>query len=73
MTLRQTMTELRRAVVLQALYDHGGSLTQTAKHLGVHRKHMNRLCQECGIDLKQLRLNWKSATLMSEIKSKEIQ
>ena len=68
-TLKQQLAEIERGLLIQALWDAGLNISKAAKHLGLHRNLMLRHCKVCDIDLKQLRKNWRTASLLAERKS----
>jgi len=53
--LKETMDEIERQVVLDALNQHGCQIAQTARALGLERSHLYKKCQQLGIDLRTLR------------------
>ena len=52
--LAQRVLAFERAQVLAELDRHGRQITQTAKALGLERRHLYKKCQQLGIDLKDL-------------------
>ena len=53
--LKETMDEIEREVVLDALEKHACQIAQTARALGLERSHLYKKCQQLGIDLRSLR------------------
>ncbi len=53
--LKETMDQIERQVVLEALERHGYQISQTARALGLERSHLYKKCQQLGIDLRALR------------------
>jgi len=54
-SLKDTLEQLERQVVLDALQSHAYNITQTARALGLERSHLYKKCQQLGIDLASLR------------------
>ena len=53
--LKETMDEIEREVVLDALEKHAYQIARTARALGLERSHLYKKCQQLGIDLRSLR------------------
>ncbi len=54
-SLKDTLEQVERQVVLDALQSHAYNITQTARALGLERSHLYKKCQQLGIDLASLR------------------
>ena len=53
--LKETMEEVERQVVLEALEHHGHQIAPTARSLGLERSHFYKKCRQLAIDLRALR------------------
>ena len=53
--LKETMEEVERQVVLEALEQHGYQIAPTARTLGLERSHFYKKCRQLSIDLRTLR------------------
>ena len=53
--LKETMEEVERQVVLEALEQHGYQIAPTARTLGLERSHFYKKCRQLSIDLRALR------------------
>jgi hypothetical protein len=69
-SFREQVQEFKRGVVLRAVLDAGCNLSEAARRLEIHRNTLDRLLVDLSISAAQLRKNWKSAEVMSEIMAK---
>lgn len=54
-SLSTQVARFERATILAALERNGRHLTNTAKALGLERSHLNKKCEQLGIDLRARR------------------
>jgi DNA-binding NtrC family response regulator len=51
-TLAERVTYFEREVMLEQLAAHGYRVAETARALGLERSHLDKKCQQLGIDVK---------------------
>ena len=69
MSFYEIMRELERGVLLQALMENNANLSQTARHLAIHRNILSRRCKACDISVDQVKKNLRSADIVAERKA----
>jgi Nif-specific regulatory protein len=59
-TLEEAVSTLERSLIIEALEDTGGHVTQAATRLGLTERKMSLRMEKYNIDFRHFRSSWKS-------------